>query len=147
MEVILRENVEGLGKRGDIVRVKDGYARNYLIPRRLAVPVTPGNIKQIELEKKNWAIKHQKEIEAAEAIKDIIEKITITVTKKAGENNQLFGSVTAQDIADALAKEKVEIDKKKIELPEQIKELGTFPVKIKLHPEITVETKVYVVSE
>ena len=147
MEVILRENVEGLGKRGDIVRVKDGYARNYLIPRRLAVAVTPGNIKQIELEKKNWALKHQKEIEAAEAVKDIIEKITITVTKKAGENNQLFGSVTAQDIADALAKEKVEIDKKKIELPEPIKELGTFPVKIKIHPEVVVETKVYVVSE
>ncbi len=147
MEVILRENVEGLGKRGDIVRVKDGYARNYLIPRRLAVPVTHGNIKQIELEKKNWALKHQKEIEAAEGVKDIIEKITITVTKKAGENNQLFGSVTAQDIADALAKEKVEVDKKKIELPEQIKELGTFPVKIKLHPEVVVETKVYVVSE
>ncbi len=147
MEVILRENVEGLGKRGDIVRVKDGYARNYLIPRRLAVPVTEGNIKQIELEKKNWALKHQKEIEAAEAIKDIIEKITITVTKKAGENNQLFGSVTAQDIADALKKEKVDIDKKKIELPEHIKELGTFPVKIKIHPEVVVETKVYVVSE
>ncbi len=147
MEVILRENVEGLGKRGDIVRVKDGYARNYLIPRRLAVPVTEGNIKQIELEKKNWAIKHQKEVEAAEAVKDLIEKITITVTKKAGENNQLFGSVTSQDIADALAKEKVDIDKKKIELPEQIKELGTFPVKIKLHPEVVVETKVYVVSE
>ncbi|BBB33175.1 large subunit ribosomal protein L9 [Thermotomaculum hydrothermale] len=147
MEVILRENVEGLGKRGDVVRVKDGYARNYLIPRKLAVPVTEGNIKQIELEKKNWALKHQKEIEAAEAVKDIIEKITITVTKKAGENNQLFGSVTAQDIADALAKEKVEIDKKKIELPEQIKELGTFPVKIKIHPEVVVETKVYVVSE
>ena len=147
MEVILRENVEGLGKRGDIVRVKDGYARNYLIPRRLAVPVTDGNIKQIELEKKNWALKHQKEIEAAEAIKDIIEKITITVTKKAGENNQLFGSVTAQDIADALKKEKVDIDKKKIELPEHIKELGTFPVKIKIHPEVVVETKVYVVSE
>ncbi len=147
MEVILRENVEGLGKRGDIVRVKDGYARNYLIPRRLAMPVTEGNIKQIELEKRNWAIKHQKEVEAAEAVKDLIEKITITVTKKAGENNQLFGSVTAQDIADALAKEKVDIDKKKIELPEQIKELGTFPVKIKLHPEVVVETKVYVVSE
>lgn len=147
MEVILRENVEGLGKRGDIVRVKDGYARNYLIPRRLAVPVTEGNIKQIELEKRNWAIKHQKEVEAAEAVKDLIEKITITVTKKAGENNQLFGSVTSQDIADALAKEKVDIDKKKIELPEQIKELGTFPVKIKLHPEVVVETKVYVVSE
>ncbi len=147
MEVILRDNVEGLGKRGDIVRVKDGYARNYLVPKRLAVPVTPGNIRQIELEKKNWALKHQKEIEAAEAIKDVIEKITITVTKKAGENNQLFGSVTAQDIADALAKEKVEVDKKKIELPEQIKELGTFPVKIRLHPEVMVETKVYVVSE
>ena len=147
MEVILRENVEGLGKRGDIVRVKDGYARNYLIPRRLAVPMTEGNLKQIELEKKNWALKHQKEIEAAEAIKDIIEKITITVTKKAGENNQLFGSVTAQDIAEALKKEKVDIDKKKIELPEQIKELGTFPVKIKIHPEVVVETKVYVVSE
>ncbi len=147
MEVILREHVEGLGKRGDVVKVKDGYARNYLIPRRLAVPMTQGNIKQIELEKKNWALKHQKELEAAEAVKDIIEKITITVTKKAGENNQLFGSVTTQDIADALAKEKVEIDKKKIELTEQIKELGTFPVKIKLHPDVVVETKVYVVSE
>ncbi len=147
MEVILRENIEGLGKRGDVVKVKDGYARNYLIPRKLAVAVTPGNMKQIELEKKSWAIKHQKEVEAANAIKDMIEKITITVTKKAGENNQLFGSVTAQDIADALAKEKVEIDKRKIELPETIKELGTFPVIIKIHPEVTVETKVYVVSE
>jgi len=147
MEVILRENIEGLGKRGDVVKVKDGYARNYLIPRKLAVAVTPGNMKQIELEKKSWALKHQKEVEAANAIKDMIEKITITVTKKAGENNVLFGSVTAQDIADALAKEKVEIDKRKIELPEPIKELGTFPVIIKIHPEVTVETKVYVVSE
>ncbi|PJB77413.1 MAG: 50S ribosomal protein L9 [Acidobacteria bacterium CG_4_9_14_3_um_filter_49_7] len=147
MQVILKEAVTGLGNRGEIIKVKDGYARNFLLPQRLAVQVTNGNLKQIELEKKSWALKNQKEVEAANALKDIIEKMTISVAKKAGESEALFGSVTNQDIADVLAVEKLEIDKRKIELPEPVKKLGTFPVIIHLHPEVKVETKVWVVKE
>ena len=147
MQVILKETVTGLGNRGEIIKVKDGYARNFLLPKRLAVQVTSGNLKQIELEKKSWALKNQKEVEAATALKDIIEKMTISVAKKAGESEALFGSVTNQDIADVLAVEKLEIDKRKIELPEPVKKLGTFPVIIHLHPEVKVETKVWVVKE
>jgi large subunit ribosomal protein L9 len=147
MQVILKEAVTGLGNRGEIIKVKDGYARNFLLPQRLAVQVTNGNLKQIELEKKSWALKNQKEVEAANALKDIIEKMTISVAKKAGETEALFGSVTNQDIADVLAVEKLEIDKRKIELPEPVKKLGTFPVIIHLHPEVKVETKVWVVKE
>ncbi len=147
MQVILKEAVTGLGNRGEIIKVKDGYARNFLLPKRLAVQVTSGNLKQIELEKKSWALKNQKEVEAANALKDIIEKMTISVAKKAGESEALFGSVTNQDIADVLAVEKLEIDKRKIELPEPVKKLGTFPVIIHLHPEVKVETKVWVVKE
>ncbi|RLE18756.1 MAG: 50S ribosomal protein L9 [Acidobacteria bacterium] len=147
MQVILKETVTGLGNRGQVIKVKDGYARNFLLPKRLAVQVTNGNLKQIELEKKSWALKNQKEVEAANALKDIIEKMTISVAKKAGESEALFGSVTNQDIADVLAVEKIEIDKRKIELPEPVKKLGTFPVIIHLHPEVKVETKVWVVKE
>jgi len=147
MQVILKENVTGLGARGEIVKVKDGYARNFLLPKQLAVPMTDGNMKQVEAEKKAWALKNQKEIDAANTIKDMIEKMTISVAKKSGENEALFGSVTAQDISDVLARENIDIDKRKIELPEPVKKLGTFPVIIHLHPEVKVETKVYVVSE
>ena len=147
MQVILKENVDGIGARGEVVRVKDGYARNFLLPKNLAVAVTDGNLKQIEMEKKSWALKNQKEVEAANAIKDLIEKMTISVAKKSGENESLFGSVTTQDIADMLARENIDVDKRKIDLPESIKKLGTFPVNIRLHPEVSVETKVYVVSE
>ena len=147
MQVILKEAVSGLGNRGEIIKVKDGYARNFLLPQKLAVQVTNGNLKQIELEKKTWALKNQKEVEAADALKDIIVKMTISVAKKAGESDALFGSVTNQDIADVLAVEKIEIDKRKIELPEPVKKLGTFPVIIYLHPEVKVETKVWVVKE
>ena len=147
MQVILKETVPGLGKRGEVLKVKDGYARNFLLPKKLAVQVTSGNLKQIELEKKSWVLKNQKEVEAANALKDIIEKMTISVAKKAGDSEALFGSVTSQDIADVLAVEKIEVDKRKIELPEPVKKLGTFPVIIHLHPEVKVETKVWVVKE
>ncbi len=147
MQVILKDTVPGLGNRGEVIKVKDGYARNFLLPKNLAVQVTNGNLKQIELEKKSWALKNQKEVEAANALKDIIEKMTISVAKKAGESEALFGSVTSQDIAEVLAVEKIEVDKRKIELPEPIKKLGTFPVIIHLHPEVKVETKVWVVKE
>ncbi|NOZ12335.1 MAG: 50S ribosomal protein L9 [Acidobacteria bacterium] len=147
MQVILKDAVPGLGNRGEVIKVKDGYARNFLLPKNLAVQVTNGNLKQIELEKKSWALKNRKEVEAANALKDIIEKMTISVAKKAGESEALFGSVTSQDIADVLAVEKIEVDKRKIELPEPIKKLGTFPVIIHLHPEVKVETKVWVVKE
>lgn len=147
MQVILRENIDRLGVRGETVKVKDGYARNYLIPKKFAVQLTDGNIKQIELEKKGWAIKHQKEVAAANMIKDMIEKMTISVAKKSGENDTLFGSVTTQEIADVLAAEKIIVDKRKIDLPEPVKTIGTFPVTIKLHPEVSVDTKVWVVKE
>lgn len=147
MKVILRKNYEQLGKIGDIVNVKDGYAMNYLIPRKIAYMATEGNIRALEDEKKQVAKKVAKELEAAQKLAVELEKVSITIPVKVGEEDKLFGTVTAQMIADSLKDKGYEIDKRKIEIPEPIKSLGIFTVLVKLHTDVTANLKTWVVRE
>lgn len=148
MEVILREDVENLGGRGQIVKVREGYARNFLLPRRLAVMASDANRKLIEQERQSWLRKEAKvKSEAEELGKIITSSASIVIKAKAGENDHLFGSVTAQDIAAALEAQKFNIDRKKIMLDEPIRQLGDFKVAIKLHREVSIEIPVSVVKE
>ena len=139
MKVILTEEIRGLGTRGDIVNVKDGYARNYLLPKNLAREATAGNLKSIEQERKKWALLSQKEKEVAEKAAQSVKGVKVTITKRVGENNQLFGSVTANEIADALEAKGVEVDKRRIELAHPIKTLGTHEVDVEALPGEAVE--------
>lgn len=147
MKLILQSDVKGLGKKGQIVEVSEGYARNFLIPKKLAIPATEGNLKeqrQKELAKEKRA---EKEIQDAKKLAAFIEGAKINIRAKSGEAGKLFGSVTSKDIADGLKREKkVDVDKRKIELKEPIKDLGTTKVKIKLHNEVYAEINV-IVSE
>ncbi|MCS7228966.1 MAG: 50S ribosomal protein L9 [Candidatus Kryptonium sp.] len=146
MKVILRQDFENLGKFGDIVDVKDGYARNFLIPRKIALPATPGNIKMIETEKKQKAFKLERERVTAQQLAEKLAGVEITIAMRAGENERLFGSVTAQVIANELEKLGFEIDRRKILLDEPIKMLGKYEVPIKLHPDISAKVMVNVVK-
>jgi len=147
MKVILKQDVEKLGKAGDIVKVAPGYGRNYLIPKRLAMEATPGNIKIAEMEKISQARRDFREKEAAPLLARDIVKQTVTIQRKAGEGGVLYGSVTALDIADYLITHKIDIDKRKIQLEEPIKALGEYQVSIRLHREVTVPIKVIVEAE
>ena len=147
MEVILRSDVPELGRRGDIVTVKAGYARNYLLPRKLAMEATPGNRKQVVEMKASGARREATEKAAAESLAAQLAEVTITLTAKAGESDQLFGSVTALDIAGALEAKGFNIDKRKIHLEESIKTLGEYPVPVRLHREVTGTVKVVVSRE
>src|SRR5262245_51549785 len=147
MKLVLLEDVDKLGKRGAVVSVKDGYGRNFLIPRKLAAPATEGNLKQIELEAKKYKVKEAKEETDAQSMKGDLEKISLTIPMKAGEADVLFGSVTSADIAAALEKEGYNIDKRKIDIGEPIKRLGVYHVPIKLFRTVTAEVKVWVVKE
>jgi large subunit ribosomal protein L9 len=147
MEVILREHVDNLGSRGEIVKVADGYARNYLLPRKLALIVTEGNRKQIEREKGKFEAKEQEEKKLAEAVVERMANLEIEIARKVGETEALYGSVTSGDIAEALAKKGFDIDRRKLHLPEPIKKLGAFDVPLKLHREVTTQVKVKVVAE
>jgi large subunit ribosomal protein L9 len=147
MEVILREEVENLGTRGQVVNVRSGYARNFLLPRRLAVPATGANKKIVEQERQSWLKKEAKLASEAQELANLLTPIVITIKQKAGENDQLFGSVTAKDIADALAAQKFEIDRKKIVLDEPIRHLGEFKVNVKLHRDVTAPVTVKVEKE
>lgn len=147
MEVILREEIESLGTRGQVVKVKEGYARNFLLPRRLAVPATDANKKIVEQERNSWLKKEAKRASEAADLGKLLEPLVLTIRQKAGENDQLFGSVTAKDIADALAAQKFEIDRKKIQLAEPIRQLGEFKVPVKLHREVTATITVNVEKE
>ena len=147
MKLVLLEDVDKLGKRGSIVSVKDGYGRNFLIPRKLAKPATEGNLKQIELEAKKFKVREAKEETDAQAMKSDLEKLSLTIPMKAGDADVLFGSVTSADIAAALEKEGYTIDKRKIETGEPIKRLGVYHVPIKLFRTVTAEVKVWVVKE
>ena len=147
MEVILREDVEKLGKTGEKVKVKEGYARNFLFPRNLALPATDKNLKAVEDEKRKKSAIHQKELEEAKALAEKISKASCTVMVKAGENDKLYGSVTTQDIASALEVEGIAVEKKRIELPEPIHQLGVYYAQVKLHPEVSQMLKVWVVKE
>jgi len=147
MKVILNKDVEGLGQKGEVKDVSDGYARNYLVPKGLAVEATEGRLKDLQLMEKRKAKKLAKEKEEAEKAAEQIKDKSFTIKVKAGEEGKLFGSVTSADIADALLKEGVEIDKKKIEMEYPIKALGTYNIEVKLHPEVTVPVKVVVDKE
>src|SRR5574342_378228 len=142
MKVILTEEIRGLGTRGDIVSVKDGYARNFLLPKNLAREATPGNLKSIEQERKKWALLGQQEKLAAEKSASAVQGVRITVKKRVGENGQLFGSVTANEIADALEAKGIEVDKRRIELAHPIKSLGVHEVDVRLHREVTAHIQV-----
>lgn len=147
IEVILKEHVEHLGERGDVVKVAPGYARNYLLPRKLALAVTAGNKKQIEHEKKVAAQKAAEEKAVAQALATRFAQTEVTLTRRAGENQQLFGSVTSADIAEALAAQGFEVDRRKIQLPEAIKAIGEHAVPVRLHREVTAQVKVIVAAE
>ncbi len=147
MEVILRQDIEKLGSRGQIVNVADGYARNYLLPRKLAVPATEANRKIIEQERLAALRREAREKAEAEELARMLAGVTVTLREKAGEHDQLFGSVTALHIAQALAQQNFHIDRRKIQLEHPIKQLGEYKVPIRLHREVTVEITVQVLKE
>ncbi len=147
MKVILKQDVEKLGKAGDVVKVAPGYGRNYLIPRKIATEATPGNIKIAEMERVAQARRDHREKESATILARDIVKLTVTVQRKAGEGGALYGSVTAIDIADFLITHKIDIDKRKIQLEEPIKTVGEYQVPVRLHREVTVPIKVIVEPE
>jgi len=147
MEVILREHIEHLGERGQIVKVADGYARNYLLPRNLALPATEGNRRHVERERKIVEAREAAEKGQAEAIAAKLTSVDIAIERRVGDTEQLYGSVTAVDIADYLKTQGFEIDRRKLILPEPIKAIGEHTVPLKLHREVTVPLKVRVVKE
>ena len=144
MEVILREDVEKLGTRGDVVKVAAGYARNYLLPQRLAVSATQANVKIVEQEKQAYLKREAKAQSESEDLAKLLTAETITILQKAGENDHLFGSVTSKDIADALEAKGFTIDRRKIQMEEPIKTLGEFDVPVRLHRAVTSTVKVIV---
>jgi large subunit ribosomal protein L9 len=143
-QVILQENVEHLGRTGDIVRVKDGYARNFLVPRGLAVVADGRNVRRLEHQKRLAAARKHKALAAARALAEQLGSTAVTITKEAGEDNKLFGSVTNRDISEALAADGVEVDKRFIHIDEPIRTLGVKQVAVKLHAEIETTLTVYV---
>jgi large subunit ribosomal protein L9 len=132
MQIILQEDIEKLGARGDVVSVKEGYARNFLLPRKLALEASPGNLKRLEKIRTSLAKRTATEREGAEKQAELLKDVTLTFSRKAGENDQLFGSVTAGDIAEALATQGFEIDKRRIQLAEAIKVVGQYEITAKL---------------
>ena len=147
MKVILKQDVEKLGKAGDIVKVAPGYGRNYLVPRNIATEATPGNIKIVEQERRAQARRDFREKEAAALLAQEIVKLTPTIKRKIGEGGSLYGSVTAMDIADFLVAHKIDIDKRRIQLDEPIKTVGEYQVNVRLHREVSVPIKVIVEPE
>jgi large subunit ribosomal protein L9 len=147
MEVILREDVDKVGTRGQLVKVASGFARNFLLPKRLAVPATDANKKIVEQERQAHLRKEAKQVAEATDLGKMMSSLSITIAQKAGENDQLFGSVTSKDIAELLEKQGYSIDRRKIVLDEPIKTLGDFQVPLRLHREVTTEITVHVVKE
>jgi large subunit ribosomal protein L9 len=147
MEVILRDHVDNVGKRGEVVKVADGYARNYLLPRKLALVATPGNLKQVERERVKLDAKEAEEKGAADAFAAKMAGLEIVISRKVGETEALYGSVTSADIADALSAKGFDVDKRTIGLREPIKKLGEQTVPVKLHREVVVQVPVKVVAE
>ena len=147
MEVILREHVESLGRRGDVVKVAEGYARNYLLPRKLALPVTDHNKRQIERERKVAEARDMEEKAAAEAIAVRLTQLEIEIPRRVGENETLYGSVTSADISQALKDKGFEVDKRKVVLPEPLKALGESTIPVKIHREVTAQVKVKIVPQ
>jgi large subunit ribosomal protein L9 len=147
MEVILREDVEKLGARGELVKVAPGYARNFLLPKRLAVAATESNKKIVEQERQGHLRKDAKLVSDASELGKMMSGVSVTIKQKAGENDQLFGSVTSKDIAEALEQQGYTIERRKIVLDEPIKTLGEFKVTLRLHKEVPAEITVHVVKD
>lgn len=147
MEIILRQTIENLGKPGDIVKVKPGYARNYLLPRGLAYEATPGNRKRIAMEKARLEAAEQERVNAAQSIADKIANVQLTFSARVGDEEKLFGSVTSADIAHQLQAQGFDIEKKQIDLHEPIKTLGVYKIPIRLHAEVKPEIKVWVIKQ
>jgi large subunit ribosomal protein L9 len=146
MKVILTEEIRGLGTRGDVVTVKDGYARNYLIPKNLAQEATNSNLKAIEHQRRKWDLLAQEEKNAAQKQADRVKGVKIRIEKRVGEHGQLFGSVTANEIADALLEKGIEVDKRRIELESPIKNIGLHDVEVRLHRDVTASIQVEVAA-
>lgn len=147
MEVILREDIERLGSRGQVVKVADGYARNFLLPKRLAVAATDANRKIVEQERQAHLRREAKQKGEAEDLSKLLNGVVVTIAQKAGENDQLFGSVTSKDVADALAQKNFTIDRRKVMMDDPIKQLGEFKIPVRLHRDVTAEVTVQVVKE
>jgi large subunit ribosomal protein L9 len=147
MEVILREDVEKVGARGSVVKVADGYARNFLLPKRLAVPATDANKKIVEQEREAYLRREAKLKSESEDLGKLMSNVTLTFRQRVGENNQLFGSVTAKDIADALEAQKYHVERRKIQLDEPIRTLGEHQVTLRLHRDVSIPITVIVEPE
>ena len=147
MEVILREDIDKLGIRGQMVKVAAGYARNYLLPKKLAVAATESNRKIVEQERQAHLRKDAKEVGEAQELAKLVGAVTVTISRKAGESDQLFGSVTAADISDALTAQKYNVERRKIQLDEPIRTLGEHKVTVRLHRDVTAEVTVNVTRD
>ncbi len=147
MQIILQEDVEKLGTRGQLVEVAEGYARNFLLPRKLGLEATPGNMKRLENMRAAFAKKEATEKGAAEKLAELLSGVKLTIKRKAGENDQLFGSVTSADVAESLAAQGYNIEKRKITLTDPIKLVGEFDIPVKLHREVTATVKLAVQKE
>lgn len=147
MQIILQQDVEKLGTRGQIVEVAEGYARNYLLARKLAIEASPSNLKRLEKLRATFAKHEATEKEAAQKLAEMLASVALTLSRKAGENDQLFGSVTSADVADALAAQGYTVDKRKIQLDDPIKLVGEYQVPLKLHREVSATVKLTVQRE
>ncbi len=148
MKVVLTQDVKDLGKKGELVNASDGYARNFLFPRKLAVEATTGKLKEIEDKKASEKNRKEKELSSAKELADKLSKLEIVFRTKAGENGKLFGSITAKDVAEAIkAQHKTEVDKKKVVMHDAIKALGTYQVEIKVYPEVSAKISVKVIEQ
>ena len=147
MQIILQEDVEKLGTRGQVVEVARGYARNFLLPRNLALEATPGNMKRLEKMRATFAKKEAVEKDAAQKLADLLAAVSVEIARKSGDSDQLFGSVTSADISESLAAQGYTIDKRKIVLAEPIKAIGNYDIPVKLHREVTAIVKLTVKKE
>ena len=147
MQIILQEDIEKLGNRGDVVTVKPGYARNFLLPHKLAIEATAGNMKALERIRGSLAKKTATELDAAKKQAELLTGVSLKFTRKTGENDQMFGSVTTADIADGLKAQGFEVDKRQIQLKDPVKALGEYPVTVKVFRDITSEIKIHVAKE
>jgi large subunit ribosomal protein L9 len=147
MEVILKQKIEGLGDRGDVVKVKEGYARNFLFPKRLALPSTPSQRRVLEEEGRLHVVRDVKLKQSVQALAEKMKGLSCTIVVQAGEEDKLYGSVTGHDIAKAVAEQGFAIDHKQIVLDEPIKKLGVYSVSVRLHREVEVPVKIWVVKE
>lgn len=148
MKVILQQEVKKIGKKGEVLEVSEGYARNFLLPKGLAIEATNGNINMLKQQKEADDRKQQKVLDEARALGEIIKAVTVTIAAKTGEGGRMFGSVTTKDIVDILAQQhRLELDKRKLELKDAIKSLGEYTIPVRIHPEVMVELKVIVVPE